>query len=154
GATTDRRCSREMPSAPSRGARVISPRWTSSNMTGVGSATPHLVGTLDGWRARVRRLKRDVYALYLACRDPRTPWYAKLLAAGVVAYAFSPIDLTPGLPGRPAPGAAGHPAGHPHDPRAGDGGLPAAGRGGPRAPHRLGRRRRHRLPLAAAGRRG
>jgi uncharacterized membrane protein YkvA (DUF1232 family) len=36
-----------------------------------------------------------VYALYLACRDPRVPWYAKALAAGVVAYALSPIDLIP-----------------------------------------------------------
>jgi uncharacterized membrane protein YkvA (DUF1232 family) len=36
-----------------------------------------------------------VYVLYLACRDPRVPWYAKMLAAGIVAYAFSPIDLIP-----------------------------------------------------------
>jgi uncharacterized membrane protein YkvA (DUF1232 family) len=33
--------------------------------------------------------------LYLACRDPHTPWYAKVLAAAVAAYAFSPIDLIP-----------------------------------------------------------
>ena len=33
--------------------------------------------------------------MYLACRDPRTPWYAKVFAGGVVAYAFSPIDLIP-----------------------------------------------------------
>jgi uncharacterized membrane protein YkvA (DUF1232 family) len=36
-----------------------------------------------------------VYALYLACRDPRVPWYAKALAAALVAYALSPIDLIP-----------------------------------------------------------
>ena len=36
-----------------------------------------------------------MFALYLACRDPRVPWYAKALAAAVVAYAFSPIDLIP-----------------------------------------------------------
>ena len=36
-----------------------------------------------------------MYALYLAYKDPRVPWYAKLLAACVVAYAFSPIDLIP-----------------------------------------------------------
>ena len=47
------------------------------------------------WRDRVRGLRRDVYALYLACRDPRTPWIAKALAAGLVAYALSPIDLIP-----------------------------------------------------------
>jgi uncharacterized membrane protein YkvA (DUF1232 family) len=42
-----------------------------------------------------RRLQHEVYALYLACRDPRVPWYAKALAASIVAYAFSPIDLIP-----------------------------------------------------------
>ena len=44
---------------------------------------------------RARRLKADTYALYLAARDPRTPLLAKVVAAGVVAYAFSPIDLIP-----------------------------------------------------------
>jgi uncharacterized membrane protein YkvA (DUF1232 family) len=47
------------------------------------------------WAAEARRLKRDLYALYLACRDPRTPWFAKALAAVIVAYAFSPVDLIP-----------------------------------------------------------
>lgn len=47
------------------------------------------------WRAETHNLKREVFALYLACRDPRVPWYAKALAAAVVAYAFSPIDLIP-----------------------------------------------------------
>jgi uncharacterized membrane protein YkvA (DUF1232 family) len=41
------------------------------------------------------QLKLEVYALYLACKDPRTPWHAKLVAAAVVGYAFSPIDLVP-----------------------------------------------------------
>ena len=40
-------------------------------------------------------MTRDTYAVYLACRDPRTPWYAKAFAGGVVAYALSPIDLIP-----------------------------------------------------------
>ena len=50
---------------------------------------------LDGWKGRARRLKREVYALYLAVRDPRCPWYARLFAGMVVAYVFSPIDLIP-----------------------------------------------------------
>ena len=50
---------------------------------------------LDRMRKRARRLKEEIYALYLAYRDPRVPWYARLFAAGVVAYAFSPIDLIP-----------------------------------------------------------
>ena len=53
----------------------------------------------DGWaerlRGRLRAMKRETYVLLLACRDERTPWYAKLTAAAVVAYAFSPIDLIP-----------------------------------------------------------
>jgi hypothetical protein len=44
---------------------------------------------------RARQLKAETWALYLAARDPRTPWYAKLLVAGIVAYACSPIDLIP-----------------------------------------------------------
>ena len=50
---------------------------------------------LQRWKQRARALKKEVYALYLAYRDPRTPWYAKVVAALVVAYAFSPIDLIP-----------------------------------------------------------
>ena len=51
--------------------------------------------TLDSWKQQARRLKRDTYALYLAARDPRVPWYTKALALGVVGYALSPIDLIP-----------------------------------------------------------
>lgn len=40
-------------------------------------------------------LRVDMHALYLAARDPRTPWYAKTVALLVAAYAFSPIDLIP-----------------------------------------------------------
>lgn len=40
-------------------------------------------------------LKRDVIALYLAGRDPRVPWSARLLALAAAAYALSPIDLIP-----------------------------------------------------------
>jgi uncharacterized membrane protein YkvA (DUF1232 family) len=50
---------------------------------------------LTAWRAWARRLQAEAYALYLACRDPRVPWYARLWAALVVAYAFSPLDLIP-----------------------------------------------------------
>jgi uncharacterized membrane protein YkvA (DUF1232 family) len=47
------------------------------------------------WKRRARLLKVEVHALYLACRDRRVPWYGRALAACVVAYAFSPIDLIP-----------------------------------------------------------
>jgi len=49
----------------------------------------------ERWRQRARTARREVHALSLACRDPRTPWYAKAAAVMVVAYALSPIDLIP-----------------------------------------------------------
>jgi uncharacterized membrane protein YkvA (DUF1232 family) len=54
-----------------------------------------LMSLLSKLKLRARHLKAETFALYLAARDPRTPWYAKLLVAGIVAYAFSPIDLIP-----------------------------------------------------------
>jgi len=42
-----------------------------------------------------RKLKRQIFVLYFACKDERVPWYAKVFTACVVAYAFSPIDLIP-----------------------------------------------------------
>jgi uncharacterized membrane protein YkvA (DUF1232 family) len=40
-------------------------------------------------------LKTETAALYLAMRDPRTPWYARAIALLTLAYALSPIDLIP-----------------------------------------------------------
>lgn len=51
--------------------------------------------SIDSLKRRASRLKTEVHALYLAYRDPRVPWYAKVWAACVIAYAFSPIDLIP-----------------------------------------------------------
>ena len=53
------------------------------------------MGKLDALKERTRRLMQELTALGIACRDPRTPWYARLLAVGVIAYALSPIDLIP-----------------------------------------------------------
>jgi uncharacterized membrane protein YkvA (DUF1232 family) len=56
---------------------------------------------VDGpsFRSRIaawaKAIKRDIGALWLAARDPRVPWHAKLLAGAVAAYALSPIDLIP-----------------------------------------------------------
>jgi uncharacterized membrane protein YkvA (DUF1232 family) len=46
-------------------------------------------------KEKARQLKTDTHALYLAYKDPRVPWYAKVFVAIVVAYALSPIDLIP-----------------------------------------------------------
>jgi len=51
------------------------------------------------WLNRARQwakaIKRDVVALWIAARDPRTPVMAKVVAGAIAAYALSPIDLIP-----------------------------------------------------------
>ena len=54
-----------------------------------------MIRLLADFKQRVGRLKAETFALYLVARHPGTPWYAKLFVAGIVAYAFSPIDLIP-----------------------------------------------------------
>ena len=51
--------------------------------------------SFGSWTARVRALKKETVTLYLACRHPAVPWYAKALALLVAGYALSPIDLIP-----------------------------------------------------------
>ena len=53
------------------------------------------VKAFERLKQKSRHLKIEIYALYLAYRDPRVPWYAKAFVALVVGYAFSPIDLIP-----------------------------------------------------------
>jgi uncharacterized membrane protein YkvA (DUF1232 family) len=49
----------------------------------------------QAWKQRARQLSAQTYALYLAYSHPKTPWYAKVFAALVVGYVFSPIDPIP-----------------------------------------------------------
>lgn len=44
---------------------------------------------------RAKKLKTDIPAVFLALKEKRTPWYAKIIAAVVIVYALSPIDLIP-----------------------------------------------------------
>ncbi|SRR5258706_3659968 len=50
---------------------------------------------LEQLKSRARALKNETFAIYLAAKDPRTPWIAKAVAFLTIAYAFSPIDLIP-----------------------------------------------------------
>ena len=50
---------------------------------------------LERLKQWARRVKRDAVAVWIAARDPRVPWYAKVVAATTAAYALSPIDLIP-----------------------------------------------------------
>jgi uncharacterized membrane protein YkvA (DUF1232 family) len=51
--------------------------------------------SLHSIRQRARELKIELIALALAARHPHTPWYAKLVVAGCVAYALTPVDFIP-----------------------------------------------------------
>jgi uncharacterized membrane protein YkvA (DUF1232 family) len=42
-----------------------------------------------------QRLRKEAHAYYFAFRHPRAPWYARLVAAGIAAYLFSPVQLIP-----------------------------------------------------------
>ncbi len=50
---------------------------------------------MKSWKTKAKQLRNEIVALYLASKHPRTPWYAKVLAALVLSYALSPIDLIP-----------------------------------------------------------
>jgi uncharacterized membrane protein YkvA (DUF1232 family) len=50
---------------------------------------------LKSWKAKSKQLKTEILALYLASKHPGTPWHAKVLAAVIIGYALSPIDLIP-----------------------------------------------------------
>jgi len=53
------------------------------------------VVNLECWKEKAKSLKNEVFAIYLAYRNPRTPWYAKVFIAVIIGYALSPIDLIP-----------------------------------------------------------
>ena len=46
-------------------------------------------------KERAQKLKTDIPAVFLALKEKRTPWYARIIAAVIVVYALSPIDLIP-----------------------------------------------------------
>jgi len=50
---------------------------------------------MSGWKERGKKLKTDIPAVFLALKEKRTPWYAKIIASVVVVYALSPVDLIP-----------------------------------------------------------
>ncbi len=50
---------------------------------------------IKSWKTKSKQLRSEIVALYLAYKHPGTPWYAKALAALIIGYALSPIDLIP-----------------------------------------------------------
>lgn len=73
-------------------SRVTSDRRGATASGAGGDRPPGFAARLRG---RVLALRTEAYALWLAARDPRVPWYAKAVVAVTVAYAVSPIDIIP-----------------------------------------------------------
>ena len=53
------------------------------------------MGRIRSWKEKAAQLRNEVFALYLASKNPRVPWYAKAFMIAILAYALSPIDLIP-----------------------------------------------------------
>lgn len=83
--------------APLEAGTAVPPRSASFRQEGAYIRGNHMTlkSTIAYWKQKAHTLKRETYTIYLAYKDPRVPWYARLLAACVVGYAFSPIDLIP-----------------------------------------------------------
>ena len=72
---------------------IVAPMRQQSRLTNTWiTMTTRLISNAKQWS---HTIKRDVHAVWLAARDPRTPWFAKALALVIAAYAVSPIDLIP-----------------------------------------------------------
>ena len=54
-----------------------------------------MIGKVRSLVSLGRRIRVDAHAAWLAARDSRTPWYARVFGLIVTAYALSPIDLIP-----------------------------------------------------------
>lgn len=50
---------------------------------------------MERWKEKTKQLKNEGHILYLAIRDPRTPWYVKIFVALIATYILSPVDLIP-----------------------------------------------------------
>lgn len=46
-------------------------------------------------KAKAKELIQKTSQVYIALKSKSTPWYAKILAAFIIGYALSPIDLIP-----------------------------------------------------------
>jgi uncharacterized membrane protein YkvA (DUF1232 family) len=53
---------------------------------------PVLIAT---WAQKAQELQKEAHVFYFAFKHPRTPWYARLIAACAAAYLLSPIQIIP-----------------------------------------------------------
>jgi uncharacterized membrane protein YkvA (DUF1232 family) len=50
---------------------------------------------VKNWRKGFEKLEYETYAIYLSYKDPRVPWYIKILIILFLGYILSPIDFIP-----------------------------------------------------------
>jgi uncharacterized membrane protein YkvA (DUF1232 family) len=53
------------------------------------------LASATNWRQQAQQVQTQAHVFYLAFKHPRTPWYAKVVAACTAGYLFSPIQLIP-----------------------------------------------------------
>lgn len=66
-----------------------------SRVKGITVSERTLASRIARLKRRAKRLKRQVWAIFLAWKDPATPFLARIIIAFAIAYAVSPIDLIP-----------------------------------------------------------
>ncbi|KYC52181.1 MAG: hypothetical protein AMQ22_00958 [Candidatus Methanofastidiosum methylothiophilum] len=54
-----------------------------------------MMGGIKELKEKTKNIETDIYALYKAYRDPRVPWYVKLIILFLLGYFISPIDIIP-----------------------------------------------------------
>jgi uncharacterized membrane protein YkvA (DUF1232 family) len=50
---------------------------------------------IASWAQKAQKLQKEAHVFYFAFKNPRTPWYAKLIAACAALYLLSPIQIIP-----------------------------------------------------------
>jgi uncharacterized membrane protein YkvA (DUF1232 family) len=62
---------------------------------GHSTKTARLSALIASWTEKAQRLQKEAHVFYFAFKHPRTPWYAKLIAACAAGYLLSPIQIIP-----------------------------------------------------------
>lgn len=76
--------------------QTIATRRSRSHAPMIEPTSPSAGGAARrSWQEQAQEVGREVKVIWLVFKDPRTPWYARLVAACAVGYVFSPIQLIP-----------------------------------------------------------
>jgi uncharacterized membrane protein YkvA (DUF1232 family) len=59
------------------------------------TVTKRLSALVASWAEKAQKLQKEAHVFYFAFKHPRTPWYAKVIAACAAGYLLSPIQIIP-----------------------------------------------------------